>query len=243
MNPRKLIISALPTLAINLALGSFLAILGPYQTNALGWPNVWFYWTGLISFGWVCGHVVSLVLRPVSAHWHPLITHGLASIFVALPVTLAVSIIQFKILNGNPEFNFLMLFFFVWVISAGVTVLTWLLSQKEAQASEAKVGSSLLDKMPHNLRHSPIWALESEDHYLRIHTGKGDALILMRLSDAIAAVETLDGARTHRSWWVAKDAIKSVSRGDGRAVLTLLNNVEAPVSRTYSPKLRDAGWF
>jgi DNA-binding LytR/AlgR family response regulator len=65
----------------------------------------------------------------------------------------------------------------------------------------------------------------------------------MRLGDAIAAVETLDGAQTHRSWWVARPAVASVSRGDGRAVLTLSNGVEAPVSRTYAPKLREAGWY
>ena len=65
----------------------------------------------------------------------------------------------------------------------------------------------------------------------------------MRLSDAIAAVEALDGARTHRSWWVARDAVERVSRGDGRAVLTLSNGLEAPVSRTYAPALREAGWY
>lgn len=65
----------------------------------------------------------------------------------------------------------------------------------------------------------------------------------MRLSDAIGAVEALEGAQTHRSWWVAKDAVTDVKKGDGRAVLILEGGVEAPVSRTYYPKLRSAGWF
>ena len=65
----------------------------------------------------------------------------------------------------------------------------------------------------------------------------------MRLSDAIAAVETLDGARTHRSWWVARDAVETVERGDGRARLIRAGELAAPVSRTYAPKLRNAGWY
>ena len=103
--------------------------------------------------------------------------------------------------------------------------------------------TALTGKLPPHLRRSRLLALQAEDHYLRVHTEAGDGLILMRLGDAIAAVETLDGARTHRSWWVARDAVERVSRGDGRATLTLANGVEVPVSRTYAPKLREAGWY
>jgi DNA-binding LytR/AlgR family response regulator len=42
---------------------------------------------------------------------------------------------------------------------------------------------------------------------------------------------------------VAKGAVADAKRYDGRAVLTLKNGVEAPVSRSYAAALRDAGWF
>ena len=105
------------------------------------------------------------------------------------------------------------------------------------------VGRALLDKLPPRLKRAPLLALQSEDHYLRVHTAAGDALILMRLSDAMTAVENLDGRQTHRSWWVARDAVDAVSRGDGRAMLTLSNGVQAPVSRTHAPALRESGWY
>ena len=99
-------------------------------------------------------------------------------------------------------------------------------------------------------RHRPTWmqqadiyAVEAEDHYLRVHTETGSALVLMRLSDAIAQLEEIEGARTHRSWWVAKAAIADARRGRGRATLTLRNGLEAPVSRTYAPALRRDGWY
>ena len=85
--------------------------------------------------------------------------------------------------------------------------------------------------------------MSAEDHYLRVRTDRGEALILMRLSDAVAACDGLDGARTHRSWWVARDAVEDIRKSDGRGVLVLKDGVEAPVSRTYYPALRDAGWF
>ena len=65
----------------------------------------------------------------------------------------------------------------------------------------------------------------------------------MRLSDAVAELEGIEGAQTHRSWWVARTAVEGAQRGDGRATLSLKGGVEAPVSRAYAKALREAGWF
>ena len=66
---------------------------------------------------------------------------------------------------------------------------------------------------------------------------------MLRLSDAVAELEGLEGAQVHRSWWVARDAVRGVKRGDGRAVLTLEGGIEVPVSRRHARVLRDAGWW
>jgi len=97
--------------------------------------------------------------------------------------------------------------------------------------------------MPAALHGSELFAIEAEDHYLRLHTDRGSALILMPLSEAVARLEGVDGLRTHRSWWVARGAVVGAARGNGRAQLTLKNGLRAPVSRTYAPDLRGAGWF
>jgi DNA-binding LytR/AlgR family response regulator len=102
---------------------------------------------------------------------------------------------------------------------------------------------ALLGRLPGRLAGAELYAIQAEDHYLRFHTDKGSALLLMRLGDAIAGLDGLEGARTHRSWWVARDAVIGVSRGGGRAMLRLKDGLSAPVSRTYSPALRKAGWF
>jgi DNA-binding LytR/AlgR family response regulator len=101
----------------------------------------------------------------------------------------------------------------------------------------------LLERLPARLRGAEIHAVEAEDHYLRLHTSKGSDLILMRLSDAISELEGLEGAQTHRSWWVARQAVQGARRLDGRAVLELPGGVKAPVSRRYARVLKAEGWF
>jgi DNA-binding LytR/AlgR family response regulator len=108
---------------------------------------------------------------------------------------------------------------------------------------DAGAAEPLLERLPDKLRGAELHAIEAEDHYLRLHTDRGSALILMPLSEAVEKLQGMDGMRTHRSWWVARNAVVGAVRGRGRALLTLKNGLRAPVSRTYAPSLRGAGWF
>lgn len=115
---------------------------------------------------------------------------------------------------------------------------------EHAKPSPATGGpAALMDRLPHRLRAAQLLAVEAEDHYLRLHTDQGSDLVLMRLSDAIRALHGVDGAQTHRSWWVARHAIISVERDDGRATLTLKDGLRVPVSRTHAKALRELGFL
>lgn len=89
----------------------------------------------------------------------------------------------------------------------------------------------LAGKLPGRFRHARLIAIEAEDHYVRIHTDAGSALLLMRLSDACAMVADVAGRQVHRSWWVASDAITARRVVDGRMWLALAGSLEVPVSR------------
>lgn len=97
--------------------------------------------------------------------------------------------------------------------------------------------SELLSKLPTGLRRD-ILALEAEDHYLRVHTLHGSALILMRLADAAAMIDTRLGLRVHRSWWVAREGVRALERTSGRAIARLVDDTAVPISRTYLPAAR-----
>jgi DNA-binding LytR/AlgR family response regulator len=110
-------------------------------------------------------------------------------------------------------------------------------------APQAARPPRFLERLPYRLRGAALYAVEAEDHYLRLHTSRGSDLILMRLSDAITELEGLEGARTHRSWWVAREAVQGADRKEARISLRLPDGLTAPVSRTFARDLREAGWF
>jgi hypothetical protein len=112
-----------------------------------------------------------------------------------------------------------------------------------AQAALAPPPPKFLERLPLKLRGAEVWAVEAEDHYLRLHTSMGQDLILLRLADAVDELTGIEGAQVHRSWWVARDAIADARRGDGRATLVLKDGSEVPVSRTYAKIIRDLGWI
>lgn len=127
-----------------------------------------------------------------------------------------------------------------------MTALAFLLRRHPTQTHAAAPDApapKFLSRLPPRLAGSELYAVEAEDHYLRLHTSEGQDLILMRLGDAIEELEGLEGAQTHRSWWVAKAAVTGAERLDGRAVLTLKDGAEVPVSRAFAKALRSAGWF
>lgn len=132
------------------------------------------------------------------------------------------------------------------VISAFMTMISIAINRREpamevTQATTAP--ARFLERLPLKLRGADVWAVEAEDHYLRLHTSKGQDLVLMRLSDAVDELAGIEGAQVHRSWWVARGAIASAKRSDGRAVLTLKDGSQVPVSRTYAGELRSRGWI
>lgn len=112
---------------------------------------------------------------------------------------------------------------------------------EQARPAQPRIGPDSVQAS--RLDSAGLQAIEAEDHYLRLHTAEGSRLIMMRLADAIEELHHVEGGQTHRSWWVSKHAVVSASRGRGRASLRLANGIIAPVSRTFAPALREAGWF
>lgn len=80
-----------------------------------------------------------------------------------------------------------------------------------------------------------------QDHYVDVHTDKGNTLVLMRLADAIAEMEGVSGMQIHRSHWVALDAVAGSLRKDGRLFLRMTDEKLLPVSRSSLDAVRVAG--
>ena len=76
-------------------------------------------------------------------------------------------------------------------------------------------------------------------HYLNVVTTAGSHPVLMRLSDAVAALGGR-GMRVHRSYWVAFRHLTGTVRRDARTLVCVTGGEEVPVSRTYAAAVRAA---
>lgn len=256
-------------LAAMTAIGVFLAIIGPFGSIAAPLPERLVTWIGFAWLGYACYRPMQTVAtwgeRALALpRWGVL---AAAVLVGTVPMTVAVLAINTVPLGdlGWPGLEVVMgTYFSVLVIGGAVTLLFNLVQGQGGSggapvaplpaapepepappppaAPPAPAGNPLLDQLPAELG-SAIIALEMEDHYVRVHTMLGSALVLMRMRDAVALLGDLEGMQVHRSWWVARGAVEDVLR-DGRNVrLKLARGIEAPVARANITALRDARWI
>ena len=130
----------------------------------------------------------------------------------------------------------------MWVVASAL-VARWRMHEELADATRhgaAPAPSPVTDlhgfllRLPAAIGRDVV-ALQVEDHYIRVHTQLGNALVLGSLSDAMGDLERsgIAGQRTHRSWWVANHAVTAHAQRGRQLVLELNNGVEVPVSVTY----------
>jgi len=85
--------------------------------------------------------------------------------------------------------------------------------------------------LPFELRGDLVY-LKAELHYLKVVTSKGSSLILFNLKDAIEQISQTVGISTHRSYWVAKNAIKEFVKQGRQGKVICTTGDEIPVSRS-----------
>ena len=236
---------------IGAAAALVLTLTGAFGSGDAPFPERLVYWLIVLAAGsaWgvACQHLLTGRMDVEARPWrHILILTAL----IAAPMCLFVWAATGLFFNGRlyPASFLPLLVVPVVTVTAAVCALEVFLGraspvQTHASADAAAPPARFIERLPLHLYGARLIAVEAEDHYLRVHTDRGSDLILMRLSDALGELEGLEGAQTHRSWWVARDAVRGASRSDGRATLTLEGGIFAPVSRRYARALREAGWF
>ncbi|MFN4183287.1 MAG: LytTR family DNA-binding domain-containing protein [Hyphomonas sp.] len=235
-------------LAIYCVIGAFLTVIRPY--NATGSLPLWAsfaFWTGLIALGSLAAELTLALLRRYAGGMPTAAMLAVVTLTTALAVTGAILILE-RLLFGDfiPLPYMPRLFGLVWVISVAMTAVGYMLERSFlAPPPEPVEGASpvetFLSRLPVRYRTAELYAVSAEDHYLRIHTSFGEELILMRLTDALRELAGADGLQVHRSWWVAKAAVRDTLRQGGKLSLMLASGKQAPVSRTFLADVKAAG--
>ena len=231
------------------AAGVFLAIVGAFGTGERSLFLRLIYWVPLVLAGTLAGFAVTLrLMRRPKIGENQVLLWAIVTLAVSVPGTLLVWAYTRLIFGTLPSLP--VLFLDVALVSGAASAIMMLINRPgpathaaPPTASGAPAPVRFLDRLPPKLKGATLYAVEAEDHYLRLRTSKGSDLILLRMADAIAELEGIEGAQIHRSWWVAKDAIAEVKRADRRVTFVLKDGAEAPVSRPNIAALRESGWF
>lgn len=237
-----------PIWALAAVMALFLAGVGAFGSGDAGWVLRHAYWLFVMTIG---AAIVSFVLDLFHARgWleeRPLLKVATLSLVITFPQTLVVWTITNWLFDDPWRVSRLFpLFPSVLLVSVAFVALHQLIGRAPpmTHASPASADQPrFLKRIPARLRGGELYAVEAEDHYLRVHTSRGSDLIAMRLVDAVAELEGFEGAQVHRGWWVARNAVRHSVRRRGRAILILEGGLKAPVSRTYAPALRRERWF
>ncbi|WP_424987729.1 LytTR family DNA-binding domain-containing protein [Microbulbifer sp. S227A] len=121
-------------------------------------------------------------------------------------------------------------------IIPGMEPVSYLRAEAEDQPERPRLGRRLSAGFE-----GPILRLSVRDHFVDVISASAVETIRMRFADAIDEMDTVVGFTTHRSHWVARDAIVDGGRDGGKLYLVLTNGDQVPVSRKYRPALEEAG--
>jgi hypothetical protein len=238
-------------------------ILGANQTRAgayLSWPLSITYWTIMSLVTWWSFAVATHALRWLLKPWAPpiMLVYALGAVvgsFAARPAIYWIAN-AFRPAMNAPELRemvsaslnaeFLAYYLTNWsvVIAMWIVACWWMRTASQRLAADQQTTNvhpqhghdetGFMTRLPPEIGRQVI-AIQAEDHYVRVHTLAGNALILASLSDAIEAVTRsgIDGEQTHRSWWVARDAVTHHEARGRKQVLHLSNGIEVPISVTF----------
>ena len=204
---------------------------------------------------WQCamlgGGVIASLIEPVLYRrmtGKPRLFAVIQTLVMTPPITAWVWVVSNLFHGGSWNLRLLLLLAgSVLVVNVAVVVLAWVLraaflKQPPAPPASDAAPAAIRSRLSPRLARAPLVAVEAEDHYLRVHTEAGSDLILMRLADALSALEKHDGFQVHRSWWVARRAVETVSWKKGRGAMMLKGGLQAPVSQTFAPAVRAVDW-
>jgi DNA-binding LytR/AlgR family response regulator len=239
------------TLLAAIAVGLLLGFAGPFGSYpAFLTATRYAFWLAMTAVGVVAAIAADAAL-PLTRFRAGAVRIGAVALVSALPMTFVVAWIMSLVQPGRffmPQ-QLLALFAAVAVVQLLVVFATTTASptgnhaeapgharalpEPGAKVDPATFPTALLSRLPPGIG-SDIIALETEDHYLRVRTLGGSALILMRMTDAVALLDPQLGAQVHRRWWVAQAGVAGVRTEGQKLSLCLIDKTRVPVGRTFS---------
>ena len=220
-----------------------LCFLGPFDTrDDLGAMALLAYWSISIGAGYLGGRRYGAFVRS------RLLRSGarkLAFLAEAAMITLCASVAVFALEAWLREPIPILYAAIILGNVAVVSLVVWgvftLANRPTEPDGPSRAFLAFRERWPKPIRGARLLVLASEDHFVRVHTDAGAALISGRFADALEAVSDEPGCQVHRGWWVADGAPDGLDRTGGRWVLSV-GDLTVPVSRRFRPNVRSRHW-
>lgn len=234
----------------NLAIWALLALViatagpfGTYESQSFGVRLI--YWSLVVLVSSTLGALCNGAARALAGVHRPILSDLLMVVLMTLVFTPMLIFLTRSMFILPPGGKSLLprIAIYVALITAGICVSRRLLPGFEPVSyfgPKSEPPPRIVRRLPEDFE-GPILHLTVRDHFVDVVTPKDTHTIRLRFADAIDEMDTVRGFTTHRSHWVARDAVKQAERENGRVFLNLVNGDRVPVSRTYQPDLHDAG--
>lgn len=239
------LLSSRQTLAALAGVTMILAISGPFGTlDYMRLAPRMVYWliVALSTFSagtFIGNYVMHYSRQHQSPRW--VLPLGI-SVLVGtstLVIVVTVNWLAMQVTPSEPGYM-LMLVPSTYATSTVIALLLTFARASKAEAVQDELPPALLERLPFEKRGALI-SLSVSDHYVEVVTDKGAELVLIRLGDAMKETGSVNGMQVHRSHWVALDQVAAAKRSGDRAILTMSNGRDIPVSRSYVPAIKEAG--
>lgn len=223
--------------------GVVLGILAPFHTGGFRPVLRFTYWISLTlagGLGAVLAQILLMRVKPQIMWWTSALVQSVGATLAVAPFVIG--------LNGHINLSAIGLsLFYIWVISIVIASVGELVRRQSQMNDGPQIESPpprapIFDRLPPKFREATLYAITSEDHYIRIYSDVGEHMMLMRLADAEALASPLPGLKPHRSWWVTEAGVNAVNRNAGKMSLILHDGSRVPVSRSGAKAVKAAGW-
>jgi len=218
--------------------GVVLGILAPFGSSNFDLFFRFAFWIGLT----LAGGVGAMAAAKLQTRFAPDLSTVWRTVIQSIGATAAVSPFVFSLNPPSSATGFILTLFYIWVVAIVITAFGILAEQRHKPPIPGDKRAPLLERLPPKFRDAPLYAISSEDHYIRIHSEVGEHMILMRLGDAEDLAAPLPGLKPHRSWWVAEAGVEKIIKTDGKLRIRLKSGTEVPVSREGAKRVRAANW-
>ncbi|MCP5036610.1 MAG: DNA-binding protein [Rhodobacteraceae bacterium] len=229
-----------------LGISVFAGLTGPFGTfSEFNFPVRIMYWSVIV------GTSILLVLaaRVLFLSFFPRLKYAWISVLVALAIAMLLTplIIVFSHFFIDPNFNgyrpdarlSVLIFLLVLFVDLMRYYITRAVSAEIVERVKP-VEPRLSERLPAHIR-GDILHICGRDHQVEVRTEFGLCQIRLRLKDAIAEMEGIEGLSVHRSHWVTVSAVTGNGMEDNRPYLLLRDGATVPVSQKYADNVRARG--